>query len=44
MPWLSEEVAGWDEMSDDEKELFRAAARELWITVDRDEDDDDYYE
>jgi hypothetical protein len=43
MPWMSDEVVGWEEMSEEERDAFRAAIRDLGMSF-PDEDDDDYYE
>lgn len=45
MPWLSEEIPGWEELTDDEREALRAVARDHGMHVDDNDDDDDgYYE
>jgi predicted Fe-S protein YdhL (DUF1289 family) len=43
MPWLSEEIPDWDEMSDEERAVFRRAVQNLGMEVDE-EDDEGYYE
>ena len=43
MPWLSEDVPGWDEMTEDERDAFRRAVEDLGMTIDED-DEDGYYE
>lgn len=45
MPWLSDEVPDWQELSDEEREEFREGLRTLGMEFPSDdEDDDDYYE
>ena len=43
MPWISDELEDWDELSDEEQERVRALLRDLGEVFDE-EDDDDYYE
>ncbi len=44
MPWLSEEIPGWEEMSDDEREEFREVVRSLGLSFALEEVEDDYCE
>ena len=43
MPWLVDEVADWNALTDDEKNLFRAVVWDLGMCF-PDDVDDDYYE
>jgi hypothetical protein len=43
LPWLSEEIPNWDDLSDDERESLREAVRALGLEF-PDPNDDDYYE
>lgn len=43
VPWLSEEVPGWEDMSEEERDVFRRVVENLGMDVDAD-DDDGYYE
>jgi hypothetical protein len=43
MPWLSEEVPGWEDLSDEERERMREAVKALGMDF-PDPDDDEYYE
>lgn len=44
MPWLSDEVPGWDEMTVEEREAFRAAVQELGMELVDEDDEDAYFE
>jgi hypothetical protein len=45
VPWLSEELPGWEELTEEEREAVREAIRALGMTVPGCEDeDDDYFE
>lgn len=44
VPWLSDEVPGWDEMTAEEQEAFRAAIRDLGMEVVDEDDEDTYFE
>jgi hypothetical protein len=43
MPWLSDDVPDWDELTDDERDAYRVMLRELGLEP-ASEDDDGYYE
>lgn len=42
MPWISEELEEWEELSDEDREAIRALLEDLG--VDLPDEDDDYYE
>jgi hypothetical protein len=44
MPWLCEEVPGWCDMSEQERDEYRAVIRELGMELLSDDDEDGYYE
>jgi hypothetical protein len=46
MPWLSEEIPDWDELTEEEREEYRAVLRDLGMTFAEDDDlaEDDYCE
>lgn len=46
MPWLSDDVPGWDELDESERQLLRTVVRDLGMEFpeDCDEEDQDYYE
>ncbi len=43
MPWISEELEEWEELSDEDREAIRALLEDLGVDL-PDDDDDDYYE
>lgn len=44
MPWLSDEIPGWDDMTDEEREAIRDVVRSLGLSFALDEADDDCFE
>jgi hypothetical protein len=46
MPWLSDEIPDWDELTEEEREAYRTALRELGMEFPNEDDlaDDDYCE
>lgn len=44
MPWLSEELPEWEEMTDEEREALRACLRDLGLAFPLEEDGDGYCE
>lgn len=44
MPWLSDEIPDWDELSEEEREGYRAVPRDLGMEFPGDDepDEDDY--
>lgn len=44
MPWLSEEIPGWEEMTEEEREALRACLEDLGLVFPGEEGGDDYCE
>lgn len=44
MPWLSDDIPDWEELSDEEREAIRAAVRDAGMSFPDEEEGDDYYE
>lgn len=44
MPWLSEEFAEWEAMTDDEREALRDCLRDLGLVFPSEEEAEDYCE
>lgn len=43
MPWLSDDIPNWEELSDEEQEAFRAAVRDLGMSFPAEQDESDGY-
>jgi predicted Fe-S protein YdhL (DUF1289 family) len=44
MPWLSEEIPEWEEMTDEDRDALRNCLRDLGMVFPIEEDGDDYCE
>ena len=44
MPWLSDDIPDWDELTDEERDAYRAMLRDLGLAPSDEQDDDGYYE
>jgi hypothetical protein len=43
MPWISDDIEDWDELSEEERSAIRTLLEELGVECPN-EEDDDYYE
>jgi ribonucleotide reductase beta subunit family protein with ferritin-like domain len=43
MPWLSEEIPDWEELSEEERDVYRQVIRDIGMSF-PDEEEADYYE